>query len=196
MLIFVIYFFRLSGVLILYNKFDIFKDISKTWHRGRKVSTENDTKEEACLPGVLQSSTENQTQSTTKKYTDGGRLEVKGQNRGNDCLPGLLLLIPPGWHPLATLAAKTALTLTWEGKICVKFQLLPTASNRLWFQVSSTRLQTVDHISTWFPYRGSKKAIKYRGTFYRISHCCLMKRKKNNHHHQTLLSGNWSDTCN
>lgn len=46
MLIFVIFFFRFSGVLILYDKFDIFKDISKTWHRGRKVSTENDTKEQ------------------------------------------------------------------------------------------------------------------------------------------------------
>ena len=87
-----------SGILILYNKFDIFKDISKTRHREKGQHWKWLSGTESCLPGVLRSLVEIQTWGITKKYTDEGKLGVSGQNRGNDCLPGLLLWIPRGWH--------------------------------------------------------------------------------------------------
>ena len=87
-----------SSVLILHNKFDIFEDKSKTWHREKGQHWKWLSETESCLPGVLRSLMEIQTWSITKKYTDEGKLGVSGQNRANDCLPGLLLWIPLGWH--------------------------------------------------------------------------------------------------
>ena len=50
---------------------------------------------------------------------------------------------------LATLAAKAALILTWDSKTSVQFKPLAAASNYLWVQVSSRRLEAVDLISMW-----------------------------------------------